>query len=432
MSRQRSGPSLVGGKPRDAQALASTVAVVFVLAGSAWVLISDIVLYRWVHDPVLLARLETAKGWAFIALGSLLMYLVTLWSAKRFVRAQALNAAIVESIADGVLLLGRDRAITYANPGAVAMLHAEGLDDLVGMGAPEFSRRFRVTYPDGSLVPPDQYVSQRVYEAGGTLRYTAVLNPPGQPEVVVSCTAAAVRTSDGDPPAMVVSVVHDITAAAHLEEMRNQFFAAAAHALKTPIAIIKTNVQVMAQRFDGELRRPMGAIERQCDRIDRLVQNLLVLARARSRTLRLHQEEVELRPLIEQVVSDAESAGLRNPVSVEMTGAPRVYADPERLTMALRNLLDAAARSSITGTPMAVTVPYSDGDAQIGVRYQARPAAERTYELYGEYDDVGISQWVAAMVVEAHGGSLVEMTADPETTFWVRLPIGVENDARHT
>jgi nitrogen-specific signal transduction histidine kinase len=430
VSRQRSEASLVGGRPRDAQALATTVALVFGLVGTAWVLISDIVLYTWVHDPVLLARLETAKGWAFIALGSLLMYLVTAWSAKRFVRAQALNAAIVESIADGVLLLGRDRSVTYANPAAVEMLHAEEAGDLVGMGPAEFSRRFRVCYPDGSLVPPDQYVSQRVYDQGGTLRYTAILNPPGRPEVVVSCTAAAVHTTGGQSPAMVVSVVHDITTATHLEALRNQFFTAAAHALKTPVAIIKANVQVMVQRFDGELRRSMAAIERQCDRIDRLVQNLLVLARHQSRTLRLHQEDVELRPLIEQVVRDAQSAGIR--MDMEMAGTPRVFADPERLTMALHNLVDAAARSSIAGTPMGVTVRHSDGDTQIGVRYQALPPAERAQELYGEYDEIGISRWVATMVVEAHGGSLVETEDDPETTFWVRLPIGVENDARHT
>ena len=211
---------------------------------------------------------------------------------------------------------------------------------------------------------------------------------------------------------MVVSVMHDITAAAHLEDLRNQFFAAAAHALKTPVAIIKTNVQVLASVSTASSRRSMAAIERQCDRIDRLVQNLLVLP-APARDVALHQEEVELRPLIEEVVRDTEAAGIRNRVTLEMTGAPRVYADPERLTMALRNLVDAAARSSIAGTPLAVAVRHPKGEAEIGFSYQPLPPGRAKHELYGEYDDVGISQWVATMVVEAHGGSLVETTADP-------------------
>jgi two-component system sensor histidine kinase ResE len=303
-------------------------------------------------------------------------------------------------------------------------------EGLIGMTAPEFSRRFRVSYPTGALVPPDEYVSQRAFDEGGTLHYVAVINPSDRPGVVISCTAAAVRTIDGEAPAQVVSVMHDITAAAHLEELRNQFFASAAHALKTPEAIIKTNVQVLTRRFDGQLLRPMAAIERQCDRIDRLVQNLLVLSRANSRSLQLHQQEIELRPLIEEVVRAAQAAGIRHPVSLEVTGRPRAYADPERLTMAMRNLVDVAARSSISGSPLAVTVRQPNGDAQIGVRYHPLPPAERPRQLYGEYDDVGISQCVAAMVVEAHGGSLVETNADPETTLWIRLPIGVDGDAQ--
>jgi signal transduction histidine kinase len=417
----------VGGKAYDARALARNVAVIFAVAGLAWVLISDVVLYKWVHAPMLLARLETAKGWAFIALGAALMYVVTFWSATRLLRAQALTGAIVESIGDGVLLLGPERTIAYANPAAVEMLGTRRAD-LLGMTAPEFSRRFRVSYDSGALVPPDQYVSQRAFDQGGTLHYTAVLNPPGRPEVVISSTAASVRTPEGQGPAQVVSVMHDITASAHLEKLRNQFFAAAAHSLKSPVTVIKANVQVLTERFDADLSRPMAAIERQCDRIDRLVQNLLILARASSRSLQLHQQDVELRPLVQEVVREAEAAGIRHPVSLEMTGTARVYADPERLTMAMRNLVDVAARSAVSGSPLVVTVEHPASDAQIGVRYHPLPPAERSRELYGEYDDVGIGQCVATMVAEAHGGSLVETNADPETTLWIRLPIGVHAD----
>jgi signal transduction histidine kinase len=400
------------------------VALSFVVGGLAWVLLSDIILYRWVHDPILLARLETAKGWAFIGLGAALMYAVTFRYGDRFVRAQALTAAIVESIGDGVLLLGTDRTIAYANPAAVEMLKSSQGADLLGMTASEFSRRFRVCYPDGSLVAPENYVSQRAFDQGGTLHYVAVLNPPGRPEIVISSTASAIRATDGPLPVQVVSVMHDITVSAHLEQLRNQFFAAAAHALKTPVAVIKANVQVLSQRFDAGLTRPMAAIERQCDRIDRLVQNLLVLSRAHSQSLRLYQRDVDLRPILEEVVRDATAAGIRHPLSIDVAGAPHAYADPERLAMAVRNLVDVAARSSVSGTPLAVTVRQPNRDAQIGIRYQPMPAAERPHDVVGEYDDIGISQCVAAMVAEAHGGSLVETNADPETTLWIRLPIG--------
>src|SRR5688500_8490785 len=99
---------LTRGK-RPAQRIALTVATAFVLLGLGCVLLTDVLLYRFAHDDVLIARIETAKGWTFVGLAGALMYLVTLRSASRLARARRLTSAIVESIADGVLLLGPDR-----------------------------------------------------------------------------------------------------------------------------------------------------------------------------------------------------------------------------------------------------------------------------------------------------------------------------------
>src|SRR5204862_1789898 len=197
-------------------------------------------LYAITRNPVLIARVETAKGWTFIALASALLYAVTFRGAARLDRVRRLTAAVVDAIADGILPLGQDRAVAYANPAAVKMLRCP-LPDLLGMTAEEFSRRFHVAYPTGELVPPMQLISQRVFEEGGPLHYKATLYPPGAPELVISATAAGVRIRVGEPAAWVVSVMHDVTDTDHLEQLRDQFFAAAAHSLKTPVAVIKAD-----------------------------------------------------------------------------------------------------------------------------------------------------------------------------------------------
>ena len=74
-------------------------------------------------------------------------------------------AAVVDSIGDGILLLGRDRHVAYANPAAALMLNCDSAAELIGMSAQVFSRRFRVSYPTGALVPPEQFASQRVFDA---------------------------------------------------------------------------------------------------------------------------------------------------------------------------------------------------------------------------------------------------------------------------
>jgi two-component system, NtrC family, sensor histidine kinase KinB len=404
------------------------VAVSFILAGIAWVLATDVILYTATRDPMLIARVETAKGWIFVGLGAFLLYVVTLQGARRFLRAQALTAAVVESIGDGLLVLGPDRRIQYANRAAARVLRCQDAGELVGMGAKRFTRRYRVSYPDGSLVPPNELASQRVFDEGGPLSYTAVMHPPGCGEVIIKSTAAAVRMRVGETASMVVSVLHDITDSYLLEKLRDQFFAAAAHSLKTPVAIIKTNVQVLLRSAAPPLARSLVAIERQCDRIDRLVQNLLVLGRFRSHSLALHQEEIGLQPMVEQVAGEMGRLFVHHPVNAEIADSPRVYADPERLAMALRNVIDEALRSSISGAPLTVLLRRHDDQAAIGIRYRPVPPEERSRETYGDYDDIGICRNVTATVLQAHGGTLSEESAGSETTAWIRLPVSERPD----
>jgi signal transduction histidine kinase len=254
--------------------------------------------------------------------------------------------------------------------------------------------------------------------------------PPGGPELVFSSTAAAVRETVGEPADAVVSVMHDITDSEHLDRLRDQFFAAAAHSLKTPVAVIKANAQVLSRGASPQLRRSTAAIERQCGRIDRLVQNLLVLSRARSRTLQLYPAEVELGPLVEKVVREMATASPGHEVRTEEVAPQRIHADPERLAMVFRNLIDEACRSSTSGSPVTVQLRRDGAFAQIGVRYEPLPPEERTYEAYGEYDDLGIGRCVARTIVEAHGGALREEPAGAETTAWIRLPAAEGADGR--
>ena len=381
------------------------------------------------HDRVTIARLETAKGWAFVALAALLLYAVTLRSAGRLGTAGRTISAVVESIGDGVLLLGADRTIAYANPAAVRMLNAARAEDLRGMGAAEFSRRYHVSYPDGHIVPPDQFVSQRVFDEAGPIRYKAVLHPPGGSEVVISCTAAGVRRDIEAPAEIVVSVMHDITAKEHLEHFRDQLFTGAAHAIKTPVAVIKSAAQVMSTGGPDQVVRSTAMIERQCARIERLVENLLALSRLRSGTLQLHPINVELGPVVQEVASEIAGLSREHDIHVRLDAHPRVRADLERLEMVIRNTIYGAARSSRAGGPVTVRLDRSGDDAEIGVSYHPYLSSDENgdaREPLTDFDDIGVSRYVTTQIVEAHGGTLIEQTDGDGTTVRIRLPVLLE------
>jgi signal transduction histidine kinase len=397
------------------------VAGIFAVTGAAWVLLTDIVLYEATRDPILVARIETAKGWAFVVLATVLLYLVTFLSVRRLARARAGITAVVESIADGVLLLGPDRIIQRANPAAIRMLG----EDLVGMDAEQFSRRFRVSYLDRSLVPPGEFVSQRVFDEGGPLHYKAILYPDNGTERIVSVTAAAVRVYADDRPEAVVSVMHDITESERMNTLRDQFFAAAAHALKTPVAVIKANAQLLLTVGAGPARDAAVAIGQQCDRMDLLVQNLFVVGRIRTQSLRLYPQEVELLPLVEQVVAFVAARSTEHPIGTELSvrPQPRVHADQERLTLVLRNLLDEAVQLSVPSEPITVLLAHDGVDAEIGVRHHPGAASPETEPSGGEYDELGINRLVTSTIISAHGGDLRRETVGGEATAWIRLPM---------
>lgn len=420
-------------KPRAERRFACFVAVALAAGGLVWVFVTDVLLYALVTDPGVIARIETAKAWLFVGFAATLAFLTTQRLARRMLRARAALTAVVDSIADGVFLLGPDRRIEYANAAAKRMLRSERL---VGMTADEFSRRFHMSYSDGSILPPAEYLSQRIFDGeGGPLKRKLVLYPPGAPELVVSATAAAVRDDSGVDPHIVVSVWHDMTATEHSDRVRNEFFAAAAHALKTPIAIIKTSVQSSRPGDAAGFGDSLAAIERQCSRIDRLVQNLLVLARTRTDTLELHHENIELKPAIEQSLREMAAEIAQTFVVGAIEANCRVRADGDRFVLLLRNLLDVASRSTTAQSAIGLTLVRRGEDAEITLDFDARPREERPTAISGDYDEMGIARLVANAIVAAHGWTLHEAQGGPRTTLSLRLPVSSEpagNDsARH-
>jgi len=406
---------------RSGRRVALIVAAVFTGVGVAWVLLTDILLYLFARDPVLVGRIETAKGWTFVALAAVLVYTVTLRAASHVSRTVALLSRVLESIADGLLLLGPDRTILHANRAALKMLECERLEDLVGLGAAEFSRRFRVSYADGSLVPPAHFVSQRVFDEAGPLEYKATLHTVRDRELIVSVTAAGVREEPERPADCAVSVMHDITDAENLDRMRNGLFAAAAHSFKTPVAIIKANARVLSREAAPPCRRSAEAVERQCDRIDRLIQNLLLLARVRSGTLQLFPQVVELSQLVDKLARELSRPWSRREVCTEILHASRVHADEERLAMALRSMAADAIRCSLPATRLTLVLTQHDADAHIGFRYRARSPEERI-SLAGAGDELKLDRRVTSLIARAHGGKLWEDTVGAETTVWMGLP----------
>ena len=411
-------------RPRSSRSIALTVAAATIAVGIVWVIVTDIVTYHLIRDHVLLARVQTVIDVVFVVLASVALYFVARFAAARLSRAHAMLVAIVDSIGDGVMVIGPERQIVFANHAAQAMLASK---DLVGVGAPEFVQRFKVSRVDGTLVPPNALVSQQAFEGPVALHAKEVLYPPGRErEVVFLATGAPVQTPDGESTKLVVSVMHDITDNERFEAMRDQFMAAAAHYLKTPVAIIKANVQFLARAASSGVPASLGMMQRQCERIDRLVQNLLVVARARSNSLELHAREMELEPLVRAMARDLTDEQDRRDVQVTIDAHPHVRGDRERLAIVAHNLSQEALQRSQPGSPVHVKLDVTGLEAEIRVAYKPLPVSAQPFSGALEYDDTKLSRFATDTIIKAHGGHSGAELVDREAELWVTLPVLAE------
>src|SRR5208337_1155996 len=118
--------------------------------------------------------------------------------------------------------------------------------------------------------------------------------------------AAVISNSAGEREGTIL-VFHDLTRLKQLERTREEFVANVSHELRTPLSLIKGYVETL---LDGARANPevserfLRIIERNAQRLDLLIQDLLTISALESGRMKLSLQPVELHPLVEKVFSD--------------------------------------------------------------------------------------------------------------------------------
>jgi len=221
-----------------------------------------------------------------------------------------------------------------------------------------------------------------------------------------------------------------------------RFTADASHELKTPLAVLRADVE-RAMNSASNSNEQLVALEealQETTRMADLVDSLLTLARADEGRFDLHRERFALEPVVREVFETAvilgEHAGLE--VSLPVVDDATVLGDRLRLRQLFLNLVTNAIKYTSRGGSVEVTLRSRDGDVQFAVKdsgigiaaadlpyiferfWRADRARSRMSERGGFGLGLAISQWIA----QAHGGTLtVQSRLHRGSTFTVSLPI---------
>jgi signal transduction histidine kinase len=224
-----------------------------------------------------------------------------------------------------------------------------------------------------------------------------------------------------------------------VEQSRRDLVANVSHELKTPIAAIRAHLENLLDGVERPDPQTLEVMLTQSERLGRLVEQLLDLSRLESGEVPLHREDVQLAPLVSQVVSEIEvsSTGREVRLARELPeDLPMVDADRERVHQVLFNLVDNAVRFSPEGGEVTIaahrhngTIEVSVADTGLGISSEHLPRLfERFYRVdtarAREDGGTGIGLAIARSVVEAHGGHIrAESEPGKGSVFTFDLPV---------
>jgi two-component system phosphate regulon sensor histidine kinase PhoR len=246
------------------------------------------------------------------------------------------------------------------------------------------------------------------------------LSPPRDPSRTIMATAAPAA---GSAAHGVILVLHDITELRRADQIRRDFVANVSHELRTPLTAIRGYVEALLEgdTKEDERRRFLGIIARHSQRMERLVKDLLRLARLDAGQETLDLIRCDTHSLAEAVVSDVAPALADRHQRIEITiapGAAAVRADPAKMHDALRNLV----ANAITYSPEHTTIRIDatrDGDrVAISVSDQGPGIPDedlsRVFERFYRVDKsrardpggTGLGLAIVKHLVELHGGTV--------------------------
>ena len=371
---------------------------------------------------------------------------------------------ILSSMDEGVLAVDSDLRVISLNRSASMMLN---LDPAMTIDRPinqvisndELRRYIRTPLETGrglqgeiKLRPRETEAPKWVHEALKQNREGRVRRGEVQALMVdhdrfIEATSAILRDAAGRRMGAVL-VLHDVSELRKLESIRQDFVANVSHEIRTPISAIKAAAETLFDDLEYEpdqptspetLRRFLGIIARQAERLHAIVEDLLSLARIEEgkREETIEMEPAPLSPVIAAAVETCQAKADAKGISLRVHCETGLMASMNRtmIEQAVINLIDNAIKYSPDGTKVEVDASKKQAEATISVTDEGRGIEPehlpRLFERFYRTDrarsrqmgGTGLGLSIVKHIAEAHGGRVsVNSRPGKGSTFILTIP----------
>jgi PAS domain S-box-containing protein len=253
------------------------------------------------------------------------------------------------------------------------------------------------------------------------------------------------RYGDGEEEGEVIgfySMATDITELKRIDRMKSEFVSTVSHELRTPLTSIRGSLGLISGGVAGQLpdavKTLVGIAKNNCERLIRLINDILDIEKIESGKMSLNLEVVELRPLMVQVLAANEGFGTAQNVGLSLNFPDdeiRVNVDSDRLVQVVTNLLSNAMKFSPPGSVVEVHVLHAGASVRVEVRDRGPGIPEefrnRIFQKFSQADSsdtrqkggTGLGLNISRAIIERLGGS-IGFSTEPGvgTTFFFELP----------
>jgi GAF domain-containing protein/nitrogen-specific signal transduction histidine kinase len=331
------------------------------------------------------------------------------------------SQAILEAVADGVLVTGPDNRITFINS-SIQQILAIDAESAVGKSLEDLGDLFGKASSTWMETIQSWSKAPGAYETGDSYAEQLEL---GDGRIALIHLAPVMMQNDF---LGTVSIFRDITHEVEVDRLKSEFVATVSHELRTPMTAIKGYVDVLLMGAAGAVEENQShfltIVRNNIDRLNILVDDLLDISRIEAGRVILSPQQLDLRVMAENVIADVQrrSTDEQKPMALSLEVArnlPPVYGDSERVRQIFDNLLDNAYHytqengtikvriHSLKATEVQVDVT----DNGVGI---AKPEQERVFERFyrGEHPFVlatpgtGLGLPIVKQLVEMHNGRI--------------------------
>lgn len=227
-----------------------------------------------------------------------------------------------------------------------------------------------------------------------------------------------------------------------LDNMKTNFISNVSHELRSPLASIKESVSLLLDEVSGTLnseqRKFLEIAKKNIDRLARLIDELLDLAKIESGKTEMRRLFINLVTIAEDVVNSFKALAENKDITLGIRTNPsliKIWADPDKITQAISNLTDNAIKYSSNGSSVTVEVLDKGDFIEVGVVDNgvgiSKENAERLFDKFSRLEDAiqnrvkgtGLGLAITKELVELHGGKIsVDSEPDKGSRFFFTLP----------